>query len=112
MKRFMLSDPVSPRASGPRPRRAGMVGGRAAGSNGDYADNAPKVKADRQRRESVSIGPVMVNGRLRLRHGHDEANGGEDVADADALGLVGDLGHRLAGVVDLPGQPPAAVLRT
>src|SRR5439155_2247277 len=54
---------------------------------------------------------VAVNGRLRLRHGHDEANGGEDVADADALGLVGDLAHRLAGVVDLPRQLPAALLR-
>src|SRR5438093_3229077 len=55
--------------------------------------------------------PVIVNGRLRLRHGHDEANGGEDVADADALGLGGDLDHRLAGVVDLPRQLPAALLR-
>src|SRR5947208_1457590 len=55
--------------------------------------------------------PVIVNGRLRLRHGHDEANGGEDVADADALGLGGDLDHRLAGVVDLPRELPAALLR-
>src|SRR2546422_6068880 len=54
---------------------------------------------------------VIVNGRLRLRHGHDEADGCQDVADADALGLGGDLDHRLAGVVDLPGQLPAALLR-
>src|SRR6266581_3448925 len=34
-----------------------MVGGRAAGSTGDYAENAPKVKADQQHRESASLDP-------------------------------------------------------
>src|SRR4029450_2240328 len=42
-----------------------------------------------------------------LDDGDDEADGGEDVADPDALRLGADLDHRLAGVVDLPGDLPA-----
>jgi len=60
-------------------------------------------------RRQASTRPAVPRG-LRLRHRHDEADGGEDIADADALGLGADLDHGLARVVDLPGQLPAALL--
>src|SRR6185295_11009827 len=47
----------------------------------------------------------------RLGHGDDEADRREDVADTHALGLGADLHHRLAGVVHLPRELPAALLR-
>src|SRR5262245_3792481 len=42
-----------------------------------------------------------------LDHGDDQPDGGEDVADPDALRLGSDLHHRFARVVDLPGDLPA-----
>src|SRR5207244_13488464 len=44
--------------------------------------------------------------RSARNDGDDEADRGEDVADAHALGLGADLDDRLAGVVDLPGDLP------
>src|SRR5262245_65582015 len=46
-------------------------------------------------------------GRSGLDDGDDESDGGQDVSDAHALGLGADLHHRLAGVVDAPGDLPA-----
>src|SRR5262245_21149062 len=51
------------------------------------------------------------NPALRLRHRHDQADGRQEVPDADALGLGSDLDPVLARVVNLPGQLPALLLR-
>src|SRR5205823_13443822 len=50
---------------------------------------------------------VTGRGRSGLDDGDDEADRGEDVPDAHALGLGADLDDRLARVVDLPGDLPA-----
>src|SRR5258706_527885 len=57
--------------------------------------------------EALAGGPIG-----RLRDGDHEADGGQDVADAHALGFGADLDHRPPGVVHLPRELPAAFLRT
>src|SRR5262245_39809661 len=52
-------------------------------------------------------GPPLGDGGSGLDDGDDEADRGQDVAHAHALGFGADLHHGLAGVVHLPGDLPA-----
>src|SRR5215831_3560206 len=72
---------------------------------------ARRVKPARARSERGGRIPNSTTARSGLGDGDDEADGGQDVAHADALDLGRDLDDRLARVVHLPGELPTALLR-
>src|SRR6185503_12980275 len=109
-------------------RRAGRSASRRARGSSPCAARGPTWRPIRGSRTTRGSGPrCSTRGvgpgaaasttwtrswpRSGLGHRDDEADRREHVADPDALGLGPDLHHRLAGVVHLPRELPAALLR-